>query len=197
MTAPTAHPRENRTKAMMIRAAADIMQRRGYVGTGVADILAQADAPRGSLYHHFPGGKREIALEAIGYARRVFARDLDKIAKDSKSLDAYLEALGVLSKRDLLASKFDASCPIAATALDVPHDEKEILAACAEAFEFWAKAIANGLVEYCSSSERAGSLGSLFLRALFGAAMAARAAQNASIIDDTMVQLRPLLSRSD
>ncbi len=190
-------PRENRTKQMMIRAAADLMQRRGYVGTGVAEILAQAGAPRGSLYYHFPGGKRQIALEAIAYACRVFARDLDRIAAECHSLDTYLAALSELSKRDLLASKFDASCPIAATALDVPNDEKEILAACAEAFDFWAQSIADGLARHCPIATQAASLGPLFLRALFGAAMAARAARDVQIIDDTILQLRPLISLAE
>jgi TetR/AcrR family transcriptional regulator, lmrAB and yxaGH operons repressor len=190
-------PRENRTKQMMIRAAADLMQRRGYVGTGVAEILAQAGAPRGSLYHHFPGGKREIALEAIAYARRVFARDLDRIAAESSSLDSYLAALAALSKRDLISSEFDASCPIAATALDVPNEEKEILAACAEAFDFWSQSIAEGLSRHCFAGAQVASLGSLFLRALFGAAMAARAARDSQIIDDTISQLRPLISQAE
>jgi TetR/AcrR family transcriptional regulator, lmrAB and yxaGH operons repressor len=186
-------PRENRTKQMMIRAAADLMQRRGYVGTGVADILSKANAPRGSLYHHFPGGKREIALAAIAYARRVFARDLDRISAESTSLETYLTALGTLSKRDLLTSDFDASCPIAATALDVPNEETEILAACAEAFDFWSQSIAEGLARHCLVELQAASLGSLFLRALFGAAMAARAARDVQIIDETIAQLRPLI----
>jgi TetR/AcrR family transcriptional regulator, lmrAB and yxaGH operons repressor len=186
-------PRENRTKQMMIRAAADLMQRRGYVGTGVAEILSQAGAPRGSLYYHFPGGKREIALEAIAYARRVFARDLDRIAAESHSLDVYLAALGALSKRDLISSNFDASCPIAAAALDVPNEETEILAACAETFNFWSHSIAEGLARHIVGEAQTASLGALFLRALFGAAMAARAARDAQIIDDTIAQLRLLI----
>lgn len=178
----------------MVRAAADLMQRRGYVGTGIADILVKAGAPRGSLYHHFPGGKREIALEAIAYARRIFARDLDKIANESKSLDDYLAALCALSKRDLVASKFDASCPIAATALDVPNEEKEILAACAETFDHWAQSVGHGLDRHRRPADQTASLGHLFLRALFGAAMAARVGRNAEVIDETIRQLRPLVS---
>jgi TetR/AcrR family transcriptional regulator, lmrAB and yxaGH operons repressor len=186
-------PRENRTKTLMIRAAADLMQRRGYVGTGVADILAQAEAPRGSLYHHFPGGKREIALEAIAYTRRVFARDLDRVATDSGSLDDYFAALGALSKRDLLASDFDASCPIAATALDVPRDEHLIFDACAEAFDYWAQIIAGGIDRLWASSDQSRALGLLVLHALFGATMAARVARDTKAIDDTVDQLRSLM----
>ena len=42
------------TKDRLIRAAADLFRTRGYHGVGVADVLAAAHAPKGSLYHHFP-----------------------------------------------------------------------------------------------------------------------------------------------
>jgi TetR/AcrR family transcriptional regulator, lmrAB and yxaGH operons repressor len=197
MNEPEPALREHRTKSLMIRAAADLMQRRGYVGTGVAEILLQAGAPRGSLYHHFPGGKREIALEAIAYTRHVFARDLEKIAADSNSLDAYFDALATLSKRDLLASDFDASCPIAATALDVPCDEHDIFAACSKAFDHWALAIGTGLSRHHTINDNSSALGKLFLNALFGAVMSARVARNTQVIDTTLDQLKLLMAQSD
>jgi AcrR family transcriptional regulator len=190
MIAQEKAPRENRTKLMMIRAAADLMQRRGYVGTGVAEILSHASAPRGSLYHHFPGGKREIAIEAIRYSGRLFERDLERIAVESSSLEIYLIALCTLSKRDLLATDFDASCPIAATALDVPHDEHGILQACATAFELWSRAVAQGLEGVGAETQRASKLGPFFVNTLLGAVMSARASRDTKVIDDAFIQLR-------
>jgi AcrR family transcriptional regulator len=193
MTPQEKAPRENRTRLTMIRAAADLMQRRGYVGTGVAEILAHAAAPRGSLYHHFPGGKREIAIEAVRYAGRIFERDLEKIATESTSLGEYLAALCTLSKRDLLATDFDASCPIAATALDVPHDEHDILQACAAAFETWSRAISIGLHNAGVDLAVSDRLGPFFVNTLLGAVMSARASRNVNVIDDTFGQLQVLL----
>jgi AcrR family transcriptional regulator len=192
MIAQDAEPRQNRTKLTMIRAAADLMQRRGYAGTGVAEILLQASAPRGSLYHHFPGGKREIAIEAVRYAGRLFARDLERISAESASLDDYLTALGALSKRDLLATDFDASCPIAATALDVPHHEHEILRACAAAFELWTRAVADGLLRNGASLAQASKFGPFFVNTVLGAIMSARASRDTKVIDETIAQLRCL-----
>jgi AcrR family transcriptional regulator len=192
MIAKEKAPRENRTRLMMIRAAADLMQRRGYVGTGVAEILSQASAPRGSLYHHFPGGKREIAIEAVRYAGRLFERDLEKIAAESTALDEYLGALCSLSKRDLLATDFDASCPIAATALDVPHDEHDILQACAAAFDLWSRAVEDGLEKAGVEAEKVRALGPFFVNTLLGAVMFARASRDIRVIDDTFAQLKML-----
>jgi TetR/AcrR family transcriptional regulator, lmrAB and yxaGH operons repressor len=194
MSEPAKTQPENRTKQLMIRAAADLMQRRGYVGTGVADILAKAGAPRGSLYHHFPGGKREIAIEAARFSGRVFERDLDRIAAESTSTNDYLEALCKLSKRDLLATDFDASCPIAATALDVPHDEHEILQACASAFDLWSKSVTIGLHRAGLDIAIASKLGPFFVTTLLGAVMSARASRDIQIIDDSFEQLLLLIN---
>jgi len=168
------------------------MQRRGYIGTGLADILAQAEAPRGSLYYHFPGGKREIAIEAVRYSGRIFGRDLERIAAESCSLDAYFSALAALSKRDLIATDYDAGCPVAATALDVPNDEHDILDACALAFSLWSDAIAEALRKHGMPCERAAKLGPFFVNTLLGATMSARAFRGTAVIDEALHQLRRL-----
>ena len=49
----------------LVAAAVSLFQARGYHGVGVADILARAGLPKGSLYHHFPGGKEALAIAAI------------------------------------------------------------------------------------------------------------------------------------
>lgn len=49
---------------VLIRAASSLFRQRGYDGVGLNEILKAADLPKGSLYHHFPGGKRELAEAA-------------------------------------------------------------------------------------------------------------------------------------
>jgi TetR/AcrR family transcriptional regulator, lmrAB and yxaGH operons repressor len=48
-----------------LRAAVTLFRQRGYHGVGINDILVAAGAPKGSLYHHFPGGKDQLATEAL------------------------------------------------------------------------------------------------------------------------------------
>ena len=49
----------------MVVTTAKLLQRQGYNGTGLNQIVAEAEAPKGSLYFHFPGGKEQLAAEAI------------------------------------------------------------------------------------------------------------------------------------
>jgi len=49
-------------RARMVAGAARLLAEKGMEGTSFAEVLAATGAPRGSTYHHFPGGKTERAL---------------------------------------------------------------------------------------------------------------------------------------
>ncbi len=49
----------------LLQEALQLFRCHGYHGVGVSDILKAAALPKGSLYHHFPGGKDQIAVEVI------------------------------------------------------------------------------------------------------------------------------------
>ncbi len=53
------------TRERIIYASAELFRRQGYPGTGLKQVVAEAQAPFGSLYHHFPGGKQQLAEEVI------------------------------------------------------------------------------------------------------------------------------------
>jgi len=65
------------TRARMIAATARLLAIRGLEGASLAEILATAEAPRGSMYHHFPGGKDQLVAEAVELAGR---RSLEHMA---------------------------------------------------------------------------------------------------------------------
>src|ERR1700685_3790269 len=49
----------------MVQSAASLIGAQGMNATSFSDVLADSGAPRGSIYFHFPGGKRELAKDAI------------------------------------------------------------------------------------------------------------------------------------
>src|SRR5438270_14011565 len=63
----------NKTRERILDVSADLFRRQGMAGTGIKQILRDADAPFGSLYHHFPGGKDELAAETIKRAGAQYA----------------------------------------------------------------------------------------------------------------------------
>jgi TetR/AcrR family transcriptional regulator, lmrAB and yxaGH operons repressor len=53
------------SRSRILTAAQRLFRQRGYHATGLADILQLAGAPKGSMYHHFPGGKEAIGVCVI------------------------------------------------------------------------------------------------------------------------------------
>ncbi|WP_042907161.1 TetR/AcrR family transcriptional regulator, partial [Mycobacterium avium] len=53
------------TRERFLTAATGLFRRQGYSGTGLKQIVAESRAPLGSLYHFFPGGKQDLAVQAI------------------------------------------------------------------------------------------------------------------------------------
>ena len=58
-------PRPDRSRAALVDSAATLFRRQGYAATGMNQILAAADVKAGSLYHHFPDGKAELAAAVV------------------------------------------------------------------------------------------------------------------------------------
>lgn len=80
------------TKERLIAAAMSLFQAKGYHGVAISDILEATDLPKGSLYHHFPGGKEELAIAAVGFiAEEVDARLAAEFAKNKRAGAVLLE----------------------------------------------------------------------------------------------------------
>ena len=58
-------PRPDRSRTALVDAAALLFRRQGYAATGVNQILETAAVKAGSLYHHFPDGKQQLAAAVV------------------------------------------------------------------------------------------------------------------------------------
>ena len=65
MTQPQTTDTDTDTRSRILQAAQRLFRKRGYHATGLNDILELAQAPKGSMYHHFPAGKEEIVVYVI------------------------------------------------------------------------------------------------------------------------------------
>lgn len=65
MPSPKPSPANVDTKQLLIDTAIRLFQRQGFYATGLSALLKAADCPKGSLYHHFPGGKTDLATACL------------------------------------------------------------------------------------------------------------------------------------
>lgn len=93
------------TKDRLVLAALSLFQSKGYYGVSISDILEATDLPKGSLYHHFPGGKEELAIAAVKFiAEEVDSKLATEFAKNKRAgavlLELAQECVGWLRRTD-------------------------------------------------------------------------------------------------
>ncbi|MFD9479043.1 TetR/AcrR family transcriptional regulator [Streptomyces nojiriensis] len=140
------------TRDRLVRTASRLMQHGGYENTPVKQLVREAEATLGSLYHFFPGGKQELAVAAIHFGDEEFAELLRTgLAAHTDPAEA-VEGVAAVLAQALEASDWRDGCPVTATALETVGRLPELQAACAQAFANWqhlvaAKLLASGYPE--------------------------------------------------
>jgi TetR/AcrR family transcriptional regulator, lmrAB and yxaGH operons repressor len=114
-------PDEPSTRDRLIVAAATLFRRKGYHATGLAEVLSEAGVPKGSLYHHFPDGKSDLAMAAADWTADLLLRIIDDAFSPAPG---YPEAVAhYCNKLARLFQTADAAdtCPISALLFDGPE----------------------------------------------------------------------------
>lgn len=185
--------RPGQTKPRMLASAITLLRERGAAGVTVDAVLAHSGAPRGSVYHHFPGGRTELLLGATRQAGEFIGAMLDEAARHGAPLPA-LESFVVFWKRALADSDHRAGCPIVALAVDSRQDIPEAAELVAEIFGQWHEKLSALLVADGFPAERAGRLATLAVAAIEGAVILCRARRDSAPLDDVLAELSVLIS---
>ena len=177
----------------MVVTTAKLLRRQGYYGTGLNQIVAESEAPKGSIYFHFPGGKEQLAAEAIGASAEYIDAGLRACERGSalESVDTYLvETMRVLEQSD-----FADGCPIATVVLEVGPTSKVIGDACADAVEVLLSRVAGWLERDGCTPEAARERGQLIYAAVEGSLMFAKGLRSTEPLAALRRQLPALLAR--
>ncbi|MCF3102341.1 TetR/AcrR family transcriptional regulator [Streptomyces roseoverticillatus] len=166
------------TRTRIQDAATVLFRRNGYSGTGLKLIAAEADAPFGSIYHFFPGGKQQLTEETIrtagaAYGRMVMAL-LDTVADPVESVTHAFEA----AADDLEATGYADACPIATVALEVASTNETLRAATADVFTEWVGAGEQWFARWVPDPGAARSLAHSLIMILEGAFILSRASRD-------------------
>lgn len=181
------------TRDRLIAAMLDALRRRGYFGIGLNELLASAGAPKGVLYHHFPGGKAELAVAAVRVAIDGMLASLDKLLdRHAHPADA-LEAWMAGAQKLLLASKFERGCPLATIALESAREDAAIRVALADGFAAIRERLSAALLRHGADAASAGQLATLVVSAYEGALLQARVAGRLDAMHETRAALASLI----
>lgn len=125
------------TRENILVAAAELLRRNGYGGVAMKDIAAASGAPIGSLYHHFRGGKVQIAREALIDAGTAYGLLIPAIVDGHTDLGAAIEAIFVQAADDIEQTGYATMCPVATVAAEVADAVEELRRVAADIFDGW------------------------------------------------------------
>ena len=164
------NPRAN-VRSNMVNGAVRLLATEGVEGTSFKEVLALSEAPRGSVYHHFPGGKSELLHEALNRTSEFSLALLEPVR--GQPVEVVLERFIDLWRQLLQRSDLTAGCAIAA--ITVAGPETELLDHAGEIFRAWTNRLAEIFAVGGMEEAAAHQLSNLSIAATEGAVIMARA----------------------
>jgi TetR/AcrR family transcriptional repressor of lmrAB and yxaGH operons len=181
------------SRQRLVTAAARLFSRQGYEATTVKDIAREGAAPMGSFYFHFPGGKEELGLAALGHGGGGFGDLLRQTLWGDGPVEDALAGCALVLAEGLQDSDWRDGCPVATVALESVTRSPALRNAAAEAFQAWQHIIAERLVAAGLPEPAARELSATALALLEGAELLARVQASTTPLEHAAAGLRTLV----
>jgi TetR/AcrR family transcriptional regulator, lmrAB and yxaGH operons repressor len=173
------------TRQRMISAAMALLERRGLAAMSFSDVVTDSGAARGAIYHHFPGGKLQLAAEAAeatGTHVQGYFAGLSGTTPRAV-VEAFLESIRPV----IVASTAGGGCAVAAVTVDIgdrdPERTRALQAVAHHAFSSWTAVLTDKLTVAGLTPEGAADLACLLITLLEGAQILCRACGNLEPFD--------------
>jgi TetR/AcrR family transcriptional regulator, lmrAB and yxaGH operons repressor len=172
----------------MVKGAAGLLATKGVEGTSFADVLAATGSPRGSIYHHFPGGKSELVHAALDLvSTRALAVMESK--RGSSAVEVVEQFLG-LWRQLLDHSELTAGCAVLAVTVAGP--DVGLVDHAGAIFRDWTAHLAGLLVAGGLTETSAQQLAVMVIAATEGAVALCRAERSSEpfdVVAEALVQM--------
>lgn len=180
------------TKRRMLASAAEVLRERGAAGVTIDEVLSRSGAPRGSVYHHFPGGRNQILMEALHYAGDSMSSAIGHAA--SQGPMALLREFVDLWEEVLADSGFAAGCPVVAAAISTSDEDPRLGHDAAQIFDRWRVALTRSFGADGFPESEAGALATTMLAAIEGAVILCRSLRSAQPLRDVAENIEFLVT---
>lgn len=128
---------ENPTRTRMVETALTLLQRQGYAETSWRTLAQEGGTPLGSIQHFFPGGKVQLATEALELFYQRFWVFFEAICAREPRASGRVRAWFDQAAQDFEARQCTLGCPMAAVALDTVPREPSLAQLCAHTLDRW------------------------------------------------------------
>lgn len=153
---------------------AELMRVQGYAATGMNQLVRAAGAPTGSVYHHFKGGKREVAAAALRQSGAAYGQLLPLLLDAHDDLATAVEAAFAAAAEDMESAGWVNMCPVGTVTAEIADTEPELRAVAAEVMQAWVEQGSRYLAARGLSDTDARTLTYALLTGIEGAFLLAR-----------------------
>jgi len=178
----------------MVASAAVLFGSRGISATSFSAVLGASRAPRGSIYYHFPEGKRQLVQEALAWTSEQLRRHLE--SSPARTPTGVLLHFLAFFRSSAVASHCRSGCPVAAVAISNYAQEPAMAELVRRTFRAWDRALVERLRATGVPSARARELATTALAAVEGALILSRAEGSTRPLDAVGRELRYLVRRA-
>ena len=175
-------------KRRMIHGAARAIGTRGVGAMSLRDLAKEAGVPLGSTYHHFPGGKAQLAEEAVTSTGRQVAKLVESARE--QGIEGAIAAFTRVWRELLVETDFRTGCPVLAVATG---DDPELTETARGIFASWQDLMVAGLADGGVPAERAPGLARMIVASLEGAVAVSRAERSLEPLDQVSAELITLV----
>jgi len=179
------------TRQAMVLAAVELLRERGVDGVTLDDVLGRSGAPRGSIYHHFPGGRAQIIDEAAQLSGDAISRLISDAA--DRGPVAVVDAVTMFWRKLLQKNNFAVGCPVVSIAVSAAPDTA-LAQHAGQIFRTWHQLVTDCLVADGLDTAAARRLATMSLGAIEGAITMCRATASPQPLDDVNAELKLLLA---
>jgi AcrR family transcriptional regulator len=185
---------ESESRAKMVRSAASLISEHGVSATSFSEVLADSGAPRGSIYHHFPEGKKQLTEAAMSLTSE---RMMDYLRSGSGTTPlGVFDHFVAIWRLVVVSSKGASGCAIAGVAVDSDLESVDLMKAARDIFRSWASLFAEQLIAVGVASAQAQNIALTSLATMEGALILCRVEASVEPLDVAAAQLRALVTNA-
>lgn len=181
-------------REQILETTASLMQRQGYCATGLNQIIKESGAPKGSLYHYFPGGKEELAVKAIQTSANLLAEQLqeaiDEMGTVAKGIPHFIRKYATYFEE----SGYEKGCPITTVTLETANTSEALQIASRDLYHSWCQVIIEHLMTEEWQEDEAREMAIFMMSSFSGALVMGRAAQRIEPLEIIAKQFERILS---
>ncbi|MCB2212909.1 TetR/AcrR family transcriptional regulator [bacterium] len=184
------------TRQRIISTTMDLLMQQGYHATGLNQIVQESNAPKGSLYFHFPKGKEEIVAEALNLAGEWTCSHVAEALQAHDSVADAVAAITLSFAHLLEEDNYGKSCALLTVAQEVGDDDVLLRKALDEGFAGWYQLFVDMFVKAQFPQQAAERWADLTLSAIEGAQALARGQRSVRPLENTAAMLRLLIGNA-